>query len=119
MEQRQDEDLTFLDVRSQLDARQQFLLPLVDGQLAGLTLTTRLGRWHGLPWALAYGSDVPSERSAVRFTSSSLRFRQCAEVTPVRLAERCWVAAATGLFDSVALVTNDVESARVALADRW
>jgi hypothetical protein len=120
VELHQDGELLFLDVRSVLDPRQAFLLPLpAPPAIDGLGLFTRLGRLHALPWGLAYGAGTLPAGAVVSFSSDTLRFRRSATASPVQLGELAWAAVAEGDFRTAATVVNGVETARVVLADRW
>jgi hypothetical protein len=113
-------DLRYLAVRSLIDAHQTFLLPLpAPPAINGLALATPLGRWHDLPWGLAWGDGVPPEGCTVVFSGDALRFRSTAKVQPQVLADHCWVADAEGVFTTAATVVAGVETARVPLATRY
>lgn len=115
-----DEELAYLYVRSLLDRTQVFLLPLPQPPaIQGLALATTFGRVHALPWALAYGAGLLSDRCVIAFGSDSLRWRRTVNATPQRLGEGCWVAAVEGVFTTAAAVTGGVEAARVQLATHW
>ena len=110
----------FLAVRSLVDVRQTLLLPLpAPPAIDGLALSTRLGRWHDLPWALAWGAGVPPAGCTVVFSTDTLRFRSTTRVAHEVLAGRCWVASAEGVFTTAATVVGGVETARVPLAPRY
>ena len=108
----------FLAVRSRVDPAQDFLLPVAHRPvLAGLSSYTRLGRWHAVYWAFAYGlGRVPQK---VRFEAATLRYQRSVEVRPDPVGGDCWVAAAEGVFGSAALLAGGRETCRVPLADRW
>jgi hypothetical protein len=114
------DDVPFLHVRSLLDPEQTFLLPLPSPpSIDGMALATRLGRWHDLPWGLAWGEGVPPSGCVVAFGTETLRFRTTVKTTPEVLDGRCWVAAAEGVFTTAATVVAGVETARVPLAPRY
>ena len=64
-------------------------------EAAGASGVGHLGRLHGTPWAVAFGSGPAPD--AVRFCSADLRFRRELTVQPVALGSY-WVAAAEGVF---------------------
>lgn len=110
----------YLAVRSLLDVHQSFVLPLpAPPAIDGLALATRLGRWHDLPWGLAWGDGPPPAGCVVVFGTDTLRFRSTVRTTPQVLEGRCWVASAEGVFTSAATVVSGVETARVPLAPRY
>lgn len=120
LELKQDGGLRYLLARSTVDPMQSLLLPLSDDVVCtGLSLFTRLGRMHSLCWGLAYGVGSLPDDVVVEFASGTLRYRQSAEVTPLRLGDDVWVADAEGVFSSVTMFCGDVELHRAALADRW
>lgn len=113
------EGLPYLSVRSTLDKRQNFLLPLAGGSvLAGLFGCTRLSRLQSLCWGLAYGTGLPGD-ALLRFEAGGLRHRQTVEAPIHPLGARCWVAAAPGVPATAALVLDGDEVTGVRLADRW
>jgi hypothetical protein len=114
------DEAPYLYVRSLLDPAQAFLLPLpTPPAIDGLALSTRLGRWHDLPWALAWGADLPPKGCTVAFSTDTLRFRTTVKAEPAVLDGSCWVAAAEGVFTTAATVVGSVETARVPLAPRY
>jgi hypothetical protein len=120
VELHQNGTLRVLDVRSLVDPRQAFLLPLPCAPaIEGLSLPSRLSRIHALYWALAYGSSRLPVGCVVRFSTNTLRFRRTVVAVPHQLSTDCWVADAEGLFGTAATVVDDVETARVRLADHW
>ena len=112
--------MSFLEVRSEIDPAQHFLLPLPSPpEIDGLAVPTRLGRLHALYWSLAFGTGTLSKGSLVRFQTDGIRYRRTVDVAPNQLGEQCWVAEAQGAFSTAATVAAEIETARVHLADRW
>ena len=117
-EVRRDGDLTYLWLRNQVDAAQSVLLPVpLEAPPQGLSLFTRLGRWHALYWAVVFGCDAGPPRE-VRFASADLRFRQEAVTVPVRLGP-CWIAEARGMFATATVTPPTGGPMTVALARQW
>jgi hypothetical protein len=89
VELHEDGPLRVLDVRSLVDPRQAFLLPLPCAPaIEGLSLPSRLSRIHALYWALAYGSSGLPVGCVVRFSTNTLRFRRTAVAVPHQLSPR-------------------------------
>ena len=117
-EVRRDGDLTYLWLRNPVDAGQSVLLPVpLEAPPQGLSLFTRLGRWHALHWAVVVGRDAVPPRE-VRFASADLRFRQEAVAVPVRLGP-CWIAEARGIFATATVTSPTGSPVTVALASQW
>lgn len=117
-EVRRDGDLTYLWLRNQVDAAQSVLLPVpLEGPPQGLSLCTRLGRWHALHWAVVFGCDAEPPLE-VRFASADLRFRQEAVAVPVRLGP-CWIAEARGMFATATITPAPGGPVTVNLARQW
>ena len=114
-EVRRDGGLTYPWLRNPLDAAQSLLLPVgSEAPPHGLSLSTRLGRWHALSWAVVFGCDAAPPRE-VRFASADLRFQQEAVAIPVPLGP-CWIAEARGTF-ATSIVTPAIGTpATVTLA---
>ena len=110
----------YLDVRSRVDRRQGFLLPLRAVPLCGgLSLFSRLGRLHAEYWSMAYGQRLDGDLPVVRFEKVPAPGARFAEVSALPIGDRWWVADATGLFGRVALRREERDLARTELADRW
>lgn len=117
-EVRRDGDLTYLWLRNPVDAAQSVLLPVpLEAPPQGLSLSTRLGRWHALHWAVVFGCDAEPPRE-VRFASAELRFRQEAVAIPVRLGP-CWIADTRGVFATATVTPPTGGPVTVALARQW
>ena len=111
----EDRGVVFLDVQSDLDPRQSFLLPLAHRPvLAGVASFTPVGRMHAVCWALAYGVGVVPVDAFVRFGSDRLRYATTLTSAVHQLAPGCWVADAVGVFNTAVLVAGS-EQARVCL----
>ena len=117
-EVRRDGELTYLWLRNPVDAAQSVLLTVpLEAPPQGLSLFTRLGRWHALHWAVLFGCDAVPPRE-VRFASADLRFRQEAVAVPVRLGP-CWIAEARGSFATATVTPPTGSPVTVALARHW
>ena len=117
-ELRRDGALTSLWLDNPLDAAQSLLLPVVHGAAPrGWSLSTRLGRWHALYWAVVFGCDAVPPRE-VRFVSADLRYRQEAVAIPVRLGP-CWIADARGMFATATVTPPTGCPVTVTLARQW
>ncbi len=117
-ELRRDGDLTYLWLRNPVDAAQSVLLPVSpEAPPQGLSLSTRLGRWHALYWAVVFGCHTAPPRE-VRFASADLRFRQEAVAIPVPLGP-CWIAEARGTFATATVTPAIGTPATVTLARQW
>lgn len=117
-EVRRDGDLSYLWLRNPVDASQSVLLPVpLAAPPQGLSLFTRLGRWHALHWAVVFGCDAAAPLE-VRFASADLRFRQETVAVPVRLGP-CWIADARGMFATATVTPPTGSPVTVALARQW
>lgn len=117
-EVRRDGDLTFLWLRNPVDAAQSLLLPVApEAPPLGLSLSTRLGRWHALHWAVVFGCAAVPPRE-VRFASADLRFRQEAVALAVPLGP-CWIAEARGTFATATVTPANGIPATMTLARQW
>lgn len=110
----------YFDVRSRVDRRQNFLLPLRPEPLCGgLALFSRLGRLHAEYWSMAYGLRSDGDYPQVRFQRPSAGLSGAVDVEATPIGDRWWVADARGLYAYAALRLDDVELARTELADAW
>jgi len=110
----------YLNVTSLLKPDQQFLLPLSTLEpLVGLAMTTVVSRWSSLTWALAWGSGNLTAGTRVRFSSDGLRYRVTTEAVPQQLTADCWVAEASGVYETATLSVHDVDVATTILSKDW
>ena len=117
-ELRRDGDLSYLWLRNPVDSAQSLLLPVADGAPPrGWSLSTRLGRWHALYWAVVFGCDAEPPLT-VRFASAELRFRQEVVAIPVRLGP-LWIVDARGMFATATVTRATASPVTVTLARQW
>ncbi len=110
----------FLHVRSTIDTRQGYLLPLRPERLCGgLSLFTRVGGLHALFWALAYGAGPLEVSDVIHFATADLRHRTTTSVEPRPVGQHHWVAAAPGSYAWAAFERDGVQLASGRISDRW
>lgn len=116
-----DGPLLYLDLRSRIDPRQSFLLPVGHAPvIAGMALWTPLGRIHALYWGLAYGRGELPAGSTVRFDADGPCAHRSVVAAVVSLGDGGWVAAAEGVFAAATVVSGDgVDVARTDLSTHW